>query len=160
MNIEKNAVVRFHYTVSEVDGEQMETSRDAEPLAILVGHGNLFPTMEEAMMGKTTGDTLQVTLTPEQGYGERNEANRQRVSLKHLVGKKKPRAGELVKVNTDQGPRDAMVLKVGFKTVDLDTNHPFAGKHLSFDIEIVEVREASEEEISHGHAHGDGGHHH
>lgn len=80
--------------------------------------------------------------------------------MKHLLTKGRLKPGQSVKVNTEQGPRDATVVKVGLKNVDLDTNHPLAGKHLQFDIEVTEVRAAAQEELDHGHAHGVGGHQH
>lgn len=160
MQITKDTVVTFHYVLSEVDGEQIESSYDVEPMAFLHGHQNIFPKIEEALTDKQVGDKLSVALAPVDGYGERNEGNTQRVPTKHLLTKGRLKPGQSVKVNTEQGPRDATVVKVGLKNVDLDTNHPLAGKHLQFDIEVTEVRAATQEELDHGHAHGVGGHQH
>lgn len=158
MNIEKNRVVRFHYTVSE-GGVELESSREREPLAFLYGHGGIIPGLEAAFEGKAAGDRFEVTVAPEQGYGPRHEGAVQRIPKKHF-GKEKLVPGAAVVLRTDQGPRLVVVRKVGMSVVDVDLNHPMAGKTLSFDIEVVEVREANEEEIAHGHAHGDGGHAH
>lgn len=159
MKIEKDRVVRFHYTVSE-GGEQVESSKDGgQALAILVGHGNIIPGLEKALDGREAGDTFQVDVPAAEAYGERREGLTQRVPKKHFEGQKL-QPGMQVVLNTNFGPRAVTIEKVGMSVVDVDLNHPMAGKDLSFDIEVVEVREASAEELEHGHVHGDGGHHH
>ncbi len=160
MQITKDTVVTFHYVLTELEGDQIEASYDVDPMAYLHGHQNIFPLLESALEGKVEGDKLSVTLTPADAYGERQEGNTQRVPIKHLLTKGRLKPGMTVKVNTEQGARDATVVKVGLKNVDLDTNHPLAGKHLQFDIEVMGVREATAEELDHGHAHGIGGHQH
>ncbi|MCK9469724.1 MAG: peptidylprolyl isomerase [Porticoccaceae bacterium] len=160
MKIDNNKVVYFHYRLSEVGQEPLETSDSDQPAAYLHGHNNILPALEEAMAGREAGDDFAVTLSPAQAYGERQEGQQQRVPIKHLLTKGKLRPGMAVKVNTANGPRDARILKVGKFNVDLDLNHPFAGLELAFAIRITEVREASLEEIDHGHVHGAGGHHH
>src|SRR3569623_977054 len=116
------------------------------------------------MAGKQAGDRFSVTLSPVKAYGARRSDAVQRVSFKHVMtrGNKKEtlQPGKVVQVNTLQGPRDVTVIKAGLKTVDVDTNHPLAGKTLSFDIEVVDVRDATTDELAHGHAHGAGGHEH
>jgi len=159
MKIEKDRVVRFHYTVSEVGQEPIESSRDREPLAILVGHGNIIPGLEKAMMDKEAGENISVDVPAAEAYGERREGLSQRVPKKHF-GNTKLVPGMQVVLQTNFGPRAVTVEKVGMSVVDVDLNHPMAGKDLHFDVEIVEVREASAEEVEHGHVHGDGGHHH
>ena len=156
MKIEKNSVVRFHYTVAEPGQAAIETSREREPLAILIGHGNIIPGLEEAMQGRAAGDSFEVTVAPEQAYGERREGMIQRVPKKHFK-EARLQPGMQVVLNTQMGPRAVTVQKVGMTVVDVDFNHPMAGKHLQFNVDIVDVRAASEEEISHGHVHGDGG---
>jgi FKBP-type peptidyl-prolyl cis-trans isomerase SlyD len=159
MNIDKNSVVRFHYTVSEQGQEAMESSEGRDPLAILVGHGNIIPGLEEAMMGKAQGDTFEVDVPAAQAYGERRDGLTQRIPKKHFEGQPL-QPGMQVVLNTNFGPRAVTIEKVGMTVVDVDLNHPMAGKDLHFAIEIVEVREASAEELEHGHVHGEGGHHH
>jgi FKBP-type peptidyl-prolyl cis-trans isomerase SlyD len=164
MKIEKNHVVRFHYTVSEAaaaaaGAEPMESSREGEPLAILVGHGNIIPGLEKAMEGREAGESFSVDVAAADAYGERREGLGQRVPKKHF-GAQKLQPGMQVVLSTNFGPRAVTIEKVGMSVVDVDLNHPMAGKDLHFDVEIVDVREASDEEREHGHVHGDGGHHH
>ena len=159
MKIEKDRVVRFHYSVAEAGQEPVETSRDREPLAILFGRGNIIPGLEKAMEGHEAGDTFKADVTSADAYGERREGMTQRVPKKHF-GNQKLAPGMQVVLNTNFGPRAVTEEKVGMSVVDVDLNHPMAGKDLQFDIEIVEVREAQAEEIEHGHVHGDGGHAH
>lgn len=160
MIIETGRVVSFHYQLSEVGQEPLETSDRNAPVAILFGHNNILPALEQAMAGKQAGDHFSVTLTPDQAYGEREAGRQQRVPIKHLITRGKLRPGQAVKINTADGPVDARVIKVGKFNVDVDTNHPLAGLSLTFAVEITDVREASPEELSHGHAHGEGGHQH
>lgn len=162
MEIEKDRVVTFHYSIRE-DGKDtdVESNKNAMPMAFLVGKGNILQGLEDAMLGKSAGDSLNVRLEPEQAYGERRANATQKVPIKHLASKhKRLLPGTLVKLSTERGHVDASVIKAGKFMVELDLNHPFAGKTLIFDLEIKAVREATSEEISHGHAHGDGGHHH
>lgn len=159
MKIEDNSVVRFHYTVAEPGQPALETSREREPLAILIGHGNIIPGLEAAMKGREAGETFQVTVGPAEAYGERREGMMQRVPRKHFKDAKLV-PGMQVVLPTEMGPRAMTVAKVGMSVVDVDLNHPMAGKTLSFDVELVEVREASDEEKAHGHVHGAGGHQH
>lgn len=159
MKIEKDRVVRFHYSVAEAGQEALETSRDREPLAILFGHGNIIPGLEKAMDGHEAGDSFKADVTAADAYGERRDGMTQRVPKKHF-GAQKIAPGEQVVLNTSFGPRAVTIEKVGMSVVDVDLNHPMAGKDLQFDIEIIDVREASKEEIEHGHVHGDGGHQH
>jgi len=159
MKIEKDRVVRFHYTVSEAGQEPLETSEGREPLAILIGHGNIIPGLEKAMEGREAGEKFEVDVTAAEAYGERREGLTQRVPKKHFKGARLEPGMQAV-LPTNFGPRAVTIQKVGMSVVDVDLNHPMAGKDLHFAIEIVEVREASAEEIEHGHVHGDGGHHH
>lgn len=159
MQIEKDKVVTFHYTVSEVDGDELENSYDHIPLVYLHGHNGMLPGIEEALAGKSEGDKVSVTL--EQPYGPRNDNAVQRVSINHILrrGKAKPKLkpGMIVDVNTKDGARPVVVVKVGLKAVDVDTNHPYAGLDLVYDMEVVMVRNAEPEELDHGHVHGEGG---
>ncbi|MGK0446201.1 MAG: FKBP-type peptidyl-prolyl cis-trans isomerase SlyD [Bermanella sp.] len=160
MSIEKDSVVYFHYTLSGEDGKAFETSTNGHPMTFLFGHGNILPALEAEFAGKNEGDQFQVTLTPEQAYGERNEAGVQRIPIKHLATKGKLQKGQAVKVNTDKGMRDVTIVKVGKFNVDVDTNHPLAGLTITFDVSVEQVRPAEAEELAHGHVHGVGGHHH
>lgn len=159
MKIEKDRVVRFHYTVAEQGQEALESSKEREPLAILIGHGNIIPGLEKAMEGHEAGDAFAVDVAAADAYGERRDGLSQRVPKKHF-GAQRLEPGMQVVLNTNFGPRAVTIQKVGMSVVDVDLNHPMAGKDLHFDIEIVDVREAKPEEVEHGHVHGDGGHEH
>lgn len=160
MKVEKDKVVTFHYKLSEVGGEEIEGSDANEPMAYLHGHGNIIAGLEEALAGREANESLSVNLSPEQAYGVRNEEAKQRIPIKHIIEKKRLRPGQVVSVQTDKGVRQVQITKVGKFNVDVDTNHPLAGLALQFDIDIKEVREATADELSHGHAHGPGGHQH
>ncbi|HEY5971192.1 MAG TPA: peptidylprolyl isomerase, partial [Pseudoxanthomonas sp.] len=154
MKIAKDSVVRFHYTVSEPGQESLESSRDREPLAILIGHGNIIPGLEAAMQDREAGDSFGVDVAAADAYGERRDGLGQRVPKKHF-GNQKLEPGMQVVLQTNFGPRAVTIEKVGMSVVDVDLNHPMAGKELHFDVEIMEVREATAEELEHGHVHGD-----
>ncbi len=160
MLIAKDAVVQFHYTVSEPGQAPIESSVGSQALAILAGHGGIIPGLEAALMGHQAGDTFEVTVTPAEAYGERQDGLTQRVPKKYLRDADRLRAGMQTVVQTKQGQRMATVVKVGMSVIDVDMNHPMAGKTLTFAVEVVDVREATAEELSHGHAHAPGGHHH
>ncbi len=159
MKIAKDSVVRFHYTVSETGQEALESSNDREPLAILYGHGNIIPGLETAMLDREAGERFGVDVIAAEAYGEKRDGLSQRVPKKHF-GAQKLEPGMQVVLQTNFGPRPVTIQKVGMSVVDVDLNHPMAGKDLHFDVEIVEVREASAEELQHGHVHGEGGHQH
>lgn len=157
MLITKNSAVEFHYTLSE-SGAQLESSFNDKPMSYLHGHGGVFPAMEAALEGKSADDKVEVTLTPEESYGERREEGHiQRIPIKHLKTTEKLKVGSVVLVESNQGRQEVTVVKVGKFNADCDLNHPFAGKTLSFSIQIVSVREGTEEELSHGHIHAEGG---
>ena len=161
MQIEQNKVITFHYTVTDSDGTQLNGSEGSIPMAYLHGHNNLLPALEAALAGLKEGDTKQIILSPKDAYGERKEGVEQRIPIKHIASKhKRLLAGMVIKVQTENGLKDATVVKPGKFMVNVDFNHPFAGKTLGFDVKIEAIRDASEDEIAHGHAHGVGGHHH
>ena len=156
MIIEKNTVVTFHYTVAESGQAPMESSKDSQPLRVLFGHGAIIPGLEEALSGKQAGDHIEASVSPEQAYGQRREGMTQRIPKK-LFKNAKLVPGMQVVLPTEMGPRAMTILKVGLSAVDVDLNHPMAGKSLDFSVDILDVRAASEEEIAHGHVHGEGG---
>jgi FKBP-type peptidyl-prolyl cis-trans isomerase SlyD len=164
MKIEKDRVVRFHYSVNEraahESGEApIESSKDRDPLAILFGHGNIIPGLEKAMEGHVAGDKFEADVAAVDAYGVHQEGLTQRVPKKHFKDARLTPGMQAV-LPTNFGPRAVTILKVGMSVVDVDLNHPMAGKDLHFAVEIVEVREASAEELAHGHVHGEGGHQH
>lgn len=160
MNISQNTVATFHYTLRNEQGEELESSRDADPSAYLHGADNIIPGLESALEGKGAGDHVEVTLAPGDAYGERREEAVQKVPVKHLIFEGRLRPGMIAQLNTSQGRHPVTVTKVGRHSATVDTNHPLAGMALTFEVDIVDVRAASQEEIDHGHAHGVGGHHH
>jgi len=159
MLIEKDKVVSFNFKVIE-NGELLESSADGDPMLYMHGHNGLISGLESELAGKTSGENFSVTLEAKDAYGIPLESSKQRISKKHLASKGKLQVGMVVDINTTDGLRQATIIKVGKFNVDVDTNHPFAGKTLTFEIDIVDVRNASDEELTHGHAHGAGGHQH
>jgi FKBP-type peptidyl-prolyl cis-trans isomerase SlyD len=159
MKIEDKKVVTFHYTLSNPQREQIESSREREPMAYLHGAGNIVEGLEKAMAGKATGDQFEVTVEPKEAYGERNDDSIQRISAKHFKNAGKLAPGQQVVLQTKQGQVQVIVVKVGRFNIDVDRNHPLAGQTLIFEVEVTDVRDATEEEMSHGHAHGPGGAH-
>ena len=160
MQIEHNKAVIFHYTLSDDSGVQVETSRKGPGQVYLHGHRNLLPALESALAGRVAGDSFRVTLTPDQAYGPRREGSIKRVPIKQLSAPGKLTPGMVVGIRGEGGMRRAVLVKVGKFNVDVDLNHPLAGKGLVFDIEVIQVRDATAEELTHGHVHGDGGHQH
>ncbi len=160
MIAEKDKVVSFHYTLKNAAGEQMETSREKDPMTYLHGANNIITGLEKAMEGHAVNDEFSVTVEPEEAYGVRNEKNVQRVPLKRLKGIGKISPGQVLNLQTNNGQVQVTVLKVGRFNIDVDGNHPLAGKQLTFDVEITDIRDASAEELEHRHVHGPGGHHH
>jgi FKBP-type peptidyl-prolyl cis-trans isomerase SlyD len=160
MKITENKVAEFHYTLTDQQGQQLDSSRERGPMAYLHGAGNIIPGLEKAMEGRQAGDEFSITVPPEEAYGAGTEANIQRIPLKRLGGGPKPRPGQVLTLQTHQGPVQVTVVKVGRFNVDVDANHPLAGQALTFDVEVVSVRDATGEEVGHGHAHGPGGHDH
>ena len=160
MKAEKDKVVAFHYHLADDAGEALDSSRASEPLTILFGHAAIIPGLEQAMSGHEAGDRFNISVPPAQGYGERRENLTQRVPKKYFRDAERLQPGMTTVVSTQEGQRPVKVLKVGSSVVDVDLNHPMAGKTLHFDIEIVDVREATSEELAHGHVHGPEGHHH
>lgn len=160
MIVEKDKVVQFSYKMNDDQGNLAESSGDKIPMAYLHGHGGLLKGLEKAMEGRRKDDQFEVTLVPEEAYGMRKENAEQKIPMKHLQGAKKWKKGMIAVVHTEQGNKRVTVVKPGKFMVVVDFNHPFAGMTLTFIVKIVDVRDATLEEIAHGHAHGVGGHHH
>ncbi len=130
------------------------------PLSYLHGKGNIIPGLEQALAGKAAGDKLDVTVAPEQGYGVRDERLVQIVPRAKFGEVAGLAPGMQVRATSQQGPRIVTVVSVDRDFVTVDGNHPLAGRTLHFSVEVAEVRKATHEEVSHGHVHGPGGHHH
>lgn len=160
MKIAQDSVVSFHYTLKDQDGDVIDKS-DGEPMAYLHGHGQIVAGLERELTGKAAGDKLQVQVSPADGYGEYNAALIQQVPRDAFRKISGLHVGMELHTQTRNGGHATVVVKeIGPKFVKVDGNHSLAGKTLFFDIEIAEVRSASEEELSHQHVHGPGGHHH
>lgn len=159
MQVAKDTVVSMHYTLHSDDGSRVESSRDGgEPVQILVGRGGIIPGLEKALVGHDAGEQFFVEVEPKDAYGERVEGNVQRVPKKYFKESARLRRGMTATLSMkDGGQRSVTILKIGSSVVDVDLNHPLAGRKLRFDVEIIAVREATAEEISHRHVHGPGG---
>lgn len=163
-----NKVVSFHYRLAEVteDGERAdwrEESHGSDPLYYLHGFHNVVVGLEKALEGKRIGDSIEITLKPDDAYGSRRPNSEHRVPIKHLQFPgpvKKILPGMPATVETEQGRRAVVIVKAGKFNADVDFNHPLAGKTLYYEVQVVDIRDATAEEIAHGHVHGVGGHHH
>ncbi|HUN25077.1 MAG TPA: peptidylprolyl isomerase [Steroidobacteraceae bacterium] len=160
MTVKQDSVVTIHYTLKDDAGEVIDSSTSAEPLTYLHGHGNLIPGLERELQGKSPGDRLHVQIAPAEGYGEYDSKLVEQVPRRALRGVPSVTVGMQLRAQTEHGARTVTVTRVTGDLVTLDGNHPLAGKSLTFDVEVTAVREATEEELSHGHVHGPGGHHH
>lgn len=160
MQIAKNTVATIDYTLTNEQGQVLDTSNGGEPLSYLHGVGGIIPGLENALEGKSTGDAVNVTIQPEQAYGTRNEQLVQEVPRKMFQGVDNIQPGMQFRAQGPQGTQVVTVVGVAGDNVKIDANHPLAGVTLKFDVNVVGVREATAEEISHGHVHGAGGHQH
>ncbi|MDQ7072921.1 MAG: peptidylprolyl isomerase [Gammaproteobacteria bacterium] len=160
MKIEENSVVLIDYTLKDNDGELIDSSEGAGPLAYLQGAGNIIPGLEEALLGKEAGDEVQASIEPKDAYGEYVDEMKQDVPKELFGGIDKIEVGMQFQSETDAGPVMVTVVEMGEDMITVDGNHPLAGVHLNFDVSIREVREATKEELEHGHVHGEGGHQH
>ncbi len=160
MKISDGKAVQIDYTLRNDAGEVLDSSEGRQPLAYLHGAGNIIPGLEAALEGKGAGDTLSVSIPPADGYGERDETMMMTVLLSQFPDPSQARLGAQFNVQTDQGVHLATVTAVTAGGVTLDLNHPLAGETLHFDVAVVDVKEASEEERAHGHVHSGHGHAH
>ena len=156
MQITKNKVASIHYTLRDNSGNVLDTSDGREPLHYLHGAGNLIIGMEEGLEGKSRGDKFQLKIPAAKGYGEKDPAMTQKVP-RSAFGDQEVKKG--MKFSTDRGAV-VTVTDVALDSVTVDANHPLAGVELNFAVEVMEVRNATQEEIAHGHVHGPEGHHH
>ncbi|TAM97687.1 MAG: peptidylprolyl isomerase [Rhodanobacteraceae bacterium] len=165
MRAEKDSVVSFHYVVRDAADAAAEPYDDSrkrgEPMLALLGHGQLVPGVEKALTGREAGEKFEIDIAPWDAYGEYQDGLLQRVPKKYFQNAQKLKPGMTTVLQTkDGGQRMVTVHKVGMSSIDVDHNHPLAGKTLHFDIEVTDVRAAAPEEIAHGHAHPGDGHNH
>ncbi len=157
--IAKDQVVSFHYTLTGENGEILDKS-EGEPLVYLHGAHNIIPGLERALEGKSVGDKVQVTVQPEDGYGEYQADLVQEVPRDMFQGVEHIEPGMQFQAQTDDGVSVVVVKAVDDQSIVVDGNHPMAGQILNFDVEITDIRNATDQEKAHGHAHGPDGHHH
>lgn len=155
MKIEKHTVAAIHYTLTDNTGKVLDSSEEREPLYYLHGEGNLIPGMEEGLEGQTKGSKLDLKISPEKGYGVRDEKLIQQVP-RSAFGDQNISKG--MQFQADNG-MVVTITNIGLENVTVDANHALAGVDLNFKVEVVAVRTATADEIAHGHVHGPGGHH-
>ncbi|MCH1918405.1 peptidylprolyl isomerase [Shewanella sp. A3A] len=156
MQITQQSAVTIHYRLTDTQGKLIESSFDGEPMVYLHGMGNLIPGLEKALEGKTQGETLEVTIDCEQAYGPYHDGLRQEVPLEAFGDIQDIVPGMRFIAETEMGQRPVQVTEVRDNTVIVDGNHPLAGQSLVFNVEVMEVREATAEEVAHGHIHAHG----
>ncbi len=160
MLVSAQKVVYIRYTLTSEEGEVIDSSEGHAPLAYIHGHGNIIPGLENALLGKAAGDKIKVTIPPEDAYGPRDEDLIQTVPIDAFHGVEEILPGMQFHTETPDGIELVTVVNVQDDHVILDGNHPMSGLTLNFDVEVTEVRDATKEELDHGHVHGEGGHHH
>ncbi len=160
MLIAKDKVVSIEYTLKDDEGTLLDTSQGRDPLAYLHGAGNIIPGLERALEGKQAGDQISVRIEAKDAYGERDEQLQQVVPLELFQGVDNVQAGMQFQAQTGAGVQIVTVKAVEGDNVTVDANHPLAGVPLNFSVSVVDVRDASPEELAHGHVHGPGGHDH
>jgi FKBP-type peptidyl-prolyl cis-trans isomerase SlyD len=159
MNIEKDKVAQIEYTLTNSAGEVMDKS-DGQPLAYLHGHHNLIEGLEAELEGKTSGDSFTVTVPAALAYGEVEEFLIQQVPSDLFQGVDTLEVGMRFEAQSDQGMQSVEITAIDGDMVTVDANHPLAGQDLTFAVEVISVRDATADELDHGHAHGVGGHQH
>ena len=160
MKIESKKVVAIHYTLTDNNGQVVDSSDGSDPLYYLHGFGNIIPGLEDALSGKTSGDKISASIPPEKAYGMYNENDKIQAQKSQFQGVDELKVGMDIQTKTKEGVKMYRIEKIFGDTVILDGNHALAGETLNFEVEIMDIREASEEELEHGHVHGPGGHHH
>lgn len=161
MEITKHAVVTIDYELKDDDGNIIDSSEGSDPLAYLHGAKNIIEGLEKALDGKKAGDAVSVAISPEEGYGVREDNRIQEVPKDMFEDQSQVKVGEQFMAQGPEGEQlTVTITEVTDDKVVVDGNHPLAGKNLNFEVEIKEVREATAEELEHGHVHGAGGHQH
>lgn len=159
MQVADNMAVSIHYTLTNDDGEVLDSSIGDEALVFLQGSGNIIPGLEKAMVGKVTGDKFNVRIVPEEAYGELMEDMIQVLSRDMFEGIDNIEVGMQFHADVSFGTGVVTVVSIDDDNITIDGNHPLAGIALNFDVDVIDVRLATEEEASHGHIHGTGCHH-
>ncbi len=160
MKIENNRVVQIHYTLKDDQGEILDSSIGNDPLPYIHGVGALIPGLEKELTGRQAGEKFTAVIAPADGYGDYDEEQVFQVSSDGFEEDDELELGMQVQIDTENGPAIATVTEIEGEEVTLDLNHPLAGVSLHFDVEVIEVREATQTELDHGHVHTPGAHHH
>lgn len=160
MKIAKNKVVAIDYVLTDAKGAVLDKSSKGKPLHYIQGAGNIIPGLEKALEGKDAGESLKAQIPHADAYGPRDEELLQVIPKADFGGIKDLKVGMELEAESEDGVRIITVVKIDGDQVTVDGNHPLAGVDLTFDVNVVEVRDATAEELSHGHVHGPGGHHH
>ena len=155
----ENPVVSIHYTLTNQAGEKLDSSIGAEPLSYLHGAGNIIPGLESALSETSVGDKLTVTVEAADAYGEHNEQKIQTVSKDMFQGMDKIEVGMQFQADSSSGPALVTITEIEGDNITIDGNHPLAGEQLTFDVEVMDIRSATETEMEHGHIHGAGCNH-
>jgi len=153
MQIEKDRVVEIDYTLKDDNGEVLDSSAGRQPLSYIQGAGNLIPGVENALEGKNAGERLEITVPPETGYGVRDDSLVMSIEREKFGEVEDLKEGLRFRMDTPDGPAIFTVMAIGETEVQVDGNHPLAGMTLNFDITVQSVREATTEELEHGHVH-------
>ena len=153
MQIGPNCVVSIYYTLTNDNGEVMDQSPEGKPLLYLHGAAGIIPGLEKELAGKVAGDAFKVMISPEEGYGPHHPEMVQEIPRSSLPNEIEMELGMLYTVNTNNGPMNVTVVSITPDSITLDGNHPLAGKVLHFEGQVESVREATPEELDHGHAH-------
>ncbi|HJL15757.1 MAG TPA: peptidylprolyl isomerase [Sandaracinaceae bacterium LLY-WYZ-13_1] len=159
--VEAGKVVSIDYVLTSPEGEELDRSEEGAPLVYLHGAHNIVPGLEEALAGKAVGDQVRAEVPPEKGYGVRQKEKPQRVLRSKFPPEADVKKGaQFLMQGPDGKPFPIWIKKVQGREVQVTSQHPLAGVTLRFDVTVREIRDATEEEKEHGHAHGPGGHHH
>ena len=160
MQIARDSVAAFHYTLTDDQNQVIDSSAGRDPLTYLHGGGQIVPGLEKQLEGRSAGDKFTADVVPEEGYGVHHPELMQEVPRSAFQGVEDIQPGMQFQGRGPQGEINVTVTRVEDDKVFIDGNHPLAGKTLHCAIEVTDVRAASEEELAHGHVHGAGGHHH
>ena len=160
MQISKNKVVLINYKLTDHNGDVIDSSEGKEPLAYLHGHGGLISGLEEELEMKSVNDSFSVSISPEKGYGLRDESLVQKIPRQQFEMSDQLKLGMQFQAQNEYGSQIITITKIEGDSITIDANHPLAGEVLNFDVTVEGIRDATAEEIEHGHIHGPGGHNH
>lgn len=156
MQVADNMAVSIHYTLTDDKGQELDSSVNSEPLEYLHGKGNIIPGLESSLSGKSVGDKFTVRIEAENAYGERHDEMVQVIPRSMFEGVDQLEVGMQFHADVSSGPGVVTIIDIEGDNITIDGNHPLAGEALTFDVEVTNIREASNDELEHGHIHGEG----